>query len=614
MYFESDINRRAYNKYKNKKFDFFLNEVISNSLHSCILSKKKDKHIILNIKVNSPENISIFLSDNGQGFNNENFENFKTFDKENQEKTKNNIKSFGQGRLAIIAFVDECYCDSIYEENEKFYERKFSYPIDSSIFNNIKSKEVSKQETLTKFTFNIIGKNKLKKVENFLKKYDNEKLIAEWIFKKFFVLFQKNKDIKMEIQYNEVSTEVSIAHFSSFHKQFSIKEIENGKENIFDLYGVSSSKKEKSKIYCCAKDIVCDLPSGINFDYNLKTDKDFYLTSMYFDNLVDDVGAIIDLEHESVVNIQKKINETLDESFKEVIKENQKLTKENLSQFKDNFPSYSLFIEDEEDAEFIREPLRIENIEKIAVERKNKAEIALWKGEKTKYENQIIKSSLFNYIKHRKNILGLFKNDFLERYKQSEEKKENEALIQKILFPQSKNKYQDHENDYFLHNLWLIDDKYSLFTTAQSTVSGKKDSDIYLYCDKEQATEIVIIELKSSHNAHNPKSMIKQVQNYAKNVYNNKSGFVKGSISNTDKCIYSSYIIASNKDIKKQKEAAEEGGAVAKKIPFLSNSYYMDVVSPQPHGMRIELISYDDLYSLANSRNQNLINLMYRKS
>lgn len=156
-------------------------------------------------------------------------------------------------------------------------------------------------------------------------------------------------------------------------------------------------------------------------------------------------------------------------------------------------------------------------------------------------------------------------------------KKYNFEIIKEISIVESsmgdRPKFDNANDDvYFNHNLWLIDDKFSLFKNAKSTVNGQNASDVYLYCDNDNADEIVIIELKSTHNAHNKNDMIKQNQSICSRRIQSKEQYTTGMITNTTKCRYYGYIIASQEDIQGIFNDATMNGTVLSKIPFLDNS------------------------------------------
>ena len=287
----------------------------------------------------------------------------------------------------------------------------------------------------------------------------------------------------------------------------------------------------------------------------------------------------------------------------ESIKELKKLNK---------YPTFKGFIEKDKLLQNTRKPKTFDEIKEIACQTKVRAEIDYWDGKETKYKTEIIKSGLFDYFKHREDVLKKFSDDFLEKFTDYGDKKpENESIVHNILFQRSNDDIINNSIDvYFNHNLWLIDDKFSLFHNARSTVNGERASDIYLYCDNNKTTEVVIIELKSTHNAHNPKEMIKKINEYADDVYIGKN--IKASITNTDNAKYSGYIICAKSDIDKAISEARKQGSNPLKIPFLSDSFYLDSEFRENKKMRIELISYKDLYTLSESRNRPIIDLMYK--
>jgi len=168
-----------------------------------------------------------------------------------------------------------------------------------------------------------------------------------------------------------------------------------------------------------------------------------------------------------------------------------------------------------------------------------------------------------------------------------------------------------------LHNLWILDDKFTIFSNnfkAQSTKNGQSASDIYIWADDPEKTkEILIVELKSTTKAHNAgnkeEGMIAQVKRYAQNFYEDPTKYLNWRVD-TKNVLFAGYILANRDDIRKELRSPQSSGRF-KKIPFLENSYYSDESFTKPNvddpmdsvPIRIELYSFEDIYELASSRN-----------
>ncbi|MGP1459132.1 MAG: hypothetical protein ACTTKL_07465 [Treponema sp.] len=90
--------------------------------------------------------------------------------------------------------------------------------------------------------------------------------------------------------------------------------------------------------------------------------------------------------------------------------------------------------------------------------------------------------------------------------KEGEENKHKEEEIHNLILKRG-TKLSDTDNINHLHNLWLLDDKFTIFSETikgLSSKQGEAKSDIYLWTDNpEKVNELLILELKSPTAAHN---------------------------------------------------------------------------------------------------------------
>lgn len=108
-----------------------------------------------------------------------------------------------------------------------------------------------------------------------------------------------------------------------------------------------------------------------------------------------------------------------------------------------------------------------------------------------------------------------------------EPKPELESEVQELLFKRG-NLIDKSRDINHLHNLWILDDKFTTFSSTlkgKSTKPGEEKSDIYIWSDDPKSVkQVLILELKSTTQAHNAgnarESMIGQVKRYATDVYN----------------------------------------------------------------------------------------------
>ena len=109
--------------------------------------------------------------------------------------------------------------------------------------------------------------------------------------------------------------------------------------------------------------------------------------------------------------------------------------------------------------------------------------------------------------------------------------------------------------------------------------------------------------------------MIGQVRRYASDFYNHPEKTLNWDVDTT-KVQYLGVILARKSDINKELTSNNIGGTYDP-IPFLENSYYRDdyftPVLNKPKekvNIRIELYSFEDIYLLAQSRNEVFFRLL----
>ena len=147
-------------------------------------------------------------------------------------------------------------------------------------------------------------------------------------------------------------------------------------------------------------------------------------------------------------------------------------------------------------------------------------------------------------------------------------------------------------------------------------------SDIYIWADdKKECKQILILELKSTTQAHNAgssnESMIAQVKRYARTFHSNPKKVLNWDV-NPDEIMYLGIILASKSDIEKELSSPNVDGTYDP-IPFLNDSYFKDdkfskVANPKEKlPIRIELYSYEDIHKLASDRNDVYFRLLKKE-
>ena len=646
----SNVLNRAEKEYKNsrEKFYLLLREIISNSIQAVLIRKEKEKNasgsyipeITLNVNY-SDKRCTIDLRDNGEGFTEINSQCFDELDRINSEKERYHFHPLGQGRLAVVYFSDKANYETVYKDvNGAMRKKSFPYPKpDEGLFSLFEFDEggSNADDTYTDLRIEIDKQNSLSRANTFFKKYSDIGLLKQWMVETFFPAIVANDDLVIKLILNgdvEKITRKSIeAETESL--PFDMTFEEEGKFD-FKLWLIKSSAplKKDNPIVCFARYLIAELENG-KLRYTLDSDEGYslYLTSEYFDEHVDTKGEKIEISSSDVAVINEKVNVLLDDYFKDIITRNQEESKRNLKNFKKRFPSLDAFIPDET-VEENKGVMDEDDLVKTAIETKGKYEKRFWTQmsrpssvdddvpyEETVECQKLLNSSLHIYVKHRERILErLF--EMIKPYGENgEPKPELESEVQELLFRRG-NLLDNSKDINHLHNLWILDDKFTTFSSTlkgKSTKPGEEKSDIYIWSDDPKSVkQVLILELKSTTQAHNAgnakESMIGQVKRYATDVYNKPQQILNWN-EDTSNIQYQAIILARKADIQKEVTSISAGGKF-RRIPFLKDSRYKDDVFYPKNSdeievpIRIELYSFEDIYKLASSRNDVFFRLL----
>ncbi len=128
---KSNVLFRAEKEYKRRREGFvcLLREIISNSLHAVLIRQTKESAFVPEIELNisfndNSEMYQIDLTDNGEGFTEENRNYFEELDRKNLEKEQHHFHPLGQGRLAIVYFCDSAEYETVYKDENGNLKKK----------------------------------------------------------------------------------------------------------------------------------------------------------------------------------------------------------------------------------------------------------------------------------------------------------------------------------------------------------------------------------------------------------------------------------------------------------------------------------------------------------
>lgn len=651
---KSDVQYRAEKEYKNsrEKFYLLLREIISNSIHAVLIRQTKDSNykpkINLEVEIDD-KHCDIKLTDNGEGFTKKNSEYFEKLDVKNKEKEKLNLHPLGQGRLAIVYFADDAFYETVYKgQDNKLKKRAIYYPFSTKKtfgFDLFGEEDANTNDSYTLLTIKINSQQKLGRAKTFFNKYNEIILFKQWFIETFFPFIITNDELEITLSLNGLKENVKKQSLEaeSDYEDFNllIQNLEGiDTDYNFKLWLINSSSKinRDNKIVCFARNLRSELSRG-EIVYTIENDKSylFYLTSDFFDENVDTKGERIEIVDSFIVDrINNEITKILDNKFASIIQRNIKQTKQTFNTFKKDFPSLETFI-DEKKLEETKVIINREDFIQTAIKEKGQIEKKFWntindkdsKEKKTFEESEecqkLLNSSLQIYVRHRERVLEQLHTLIQKFDDEGNDKSELESEVHELFFRRG-NTLSQSTNINHLHNLWILDDKFTIFSNdffAKSTKNGQALSDIYIFADDPEKTkQALIIELKSTTKAHNAgksdEGMIAQVKRYARDFYNNPTKQLNWDVE-TDRIQYTAIIIANKSDINKELDS-NNSGSDYKEIPFLRNSFYKDDYFTKGSGnprdkvdIRIELYSFEDIYELAKSRNTVFFKLLKKE-
>ena len=640
---KSNVQHRAEKEYKNSREKFFLllREVISNSLHAVIIREKKDSNLIpkIDLDITLRENdCKIALRDNGEGFNQLNRECFVSLDTINIEKEKFKFHPLGQGRLAIVYFADSANYETVCKDDSGVYwKRNIPYPNTSEGLFDVEdfSKEkVQDIDTYTQLTLSISKSQTFGRAHTFFKKYNNIEKLKFWVIETFFPFLIQNNKLILNLTFNGESAAIDRKSIESEIEQVPFELSLADSKYTFTIWLIQSNSpmKGENPITCFARNLTAELSDG-KLSYQLDNNDGYklYLTSELFDECVDTKGERIEISNTDITQIQSKINETLDEKFADIIVQNKRQSNRNLTKFRNKYPSLEVFVGN--DALSNEKSVVLESdIVRRAVEEKSRIEKKFWTSIDTdpidddnrfadsEECQKLLNSSLHIYVKHRESVLKQLHSLLPQFTEDGEPKPELESTVHELFFKRG-TVLDKSSNINHLHNLWIIDDKFTTFSNnfkAKSTKNGQSLTDIYIWADDPEKTrQVLLIEIKSTTKAHNAgdkhEGMIDQIHRYVRSFYNNPRKHLNWDVD-TDKIQYTAIILASKSDIVKELMSTSDGGSYTQ-IPFLENSYYKDDFFPKTSpkdkmAIRVELYSFEDIYYLASSRNDVFFRLL----
>lgn len=467
------------------------------------------------------------ITDNGIGFNNEQFERFNTY-----RDVRKNYKNLGSGRLQYVHYFGDTTVKSIFEQEGKFFEREFvvskrnDFLKQNAIVKHRSCKEIDNSKTGTTVSFSSLLENS--GVYNDL----TETILKERLLERYIHYFchNKNRLPKISIEFYVQSklirkTSISKTDIPNVDKTQSIQLLyskrgikggieKTGKTEDFTIeaFKINKSILKENKLNLVSKGEVVE-ESGINLE-NLsgneviKGKKFLFLVSGDFiDERDTNLRGVLNIptkeeffkdafakeEEIFVEDIQEEVNKTIDRMYPEIEEVKQK-HQESFIRLKEMFllddetaKDISISVKDSEsdilkkfyeaeakktasmDAE-IKES--IDKLDKLDTRSPN------YEEELEKEIDRLVKAiplqnkkTLTHYVARRKLVLDLL-DKILSRQLQVQQQKGNydEALIHNLLF-------QKGSNDTKNSDLWIINEDFIYFKGSSEKQLSKLEID-----------------------------------------------------------------------------------------------------------------------------------------
>ena len=589
---------------------------------------------------------NFIITDNGNGFNRENYESF--LEAYSQLKVKKGCK--GIGRFLWLKAFDNVKVESTYQENGKWYFRTFSFGLDKGVSPENNVTEIHEGNTHNQTNVSLFGfkENYRDQVSGSL---DNlAKKLVEHCLPYFImgsvprIVLQDNRGNDLDINDYYKNTYEDSLHkdeFTLHGQQYSIYHVlvaQGTDKNVLHLCANNREVKSidlKDKIPNMQKRL--DLESGSYFYVG-------YLTGNYLDSAVnmersefifDDLPVMGKSssvgESEIVDKCVENIKAYLYDDLSKIAEEKKKQIDDYVHAKKPQY-RYLLNLHPEiydqipaglEESKLDLELYRQQQSWEYAVAKKGK-EIEEWVRKSATDDpefqslfdkycdliSDLSRAGLAEYVAKRKTVVNLLENAIQIN---AVGKYSKEERIHRIICPMQTT---SDEIEFDNMNLWLIDDRlaYHRYLASDKRIDsmppvevvGNRRTDITIFdaahsyaADSDQLNSITIVEFKRPmrNDMSDNNDPVGQVLKYVKLI---KEGKVKkangrdfGDMSNVS---FYCYIIG---DLTEMMRESAEGRNLRKTQDRQGYFGYNE-----PYGVYIEVISYDKLLKDVKQRNQ----------
>ncbi len=489
----SDIKGRLL-KFKLPKTDSIMaiHEAVVNSIHADAdkitveLLRNGDENLTGNKKVNN-----VIITDNGTGFNEENFNSFTKID--STFKLAKGGK--GIGRLAWLKVFNKVVINSTYKKDKQYFNRTihFSDELDKEL--GVIEAKSEATSVLTEITLQGIKEdyynNFPKKIESLSEKILYHCLLYFMTNDSFDILVKDSgNEISLRRLYDEsIKGKKKTLDFETDNKRFTLNYMTiSGKGEKDKNHKLKFTANNREVLEEKLKEFNPLFEDGFESEAENESEKKYilaYLEGKYLDELVTDDRTGFNFTRGDLFLNKKDIGEKVAEKLQDVYSDNIEISKnknkEKINQFLAMNPEYrALYKNNDSIVEKINQNTASEKIEDLFHSQARKSSKNIKKKIKSfdfdgdyqaefesisKEAKSLNSYELSAYILHRKVILELL--DKMISKKQNDEKYHYEEDVHKLIFPMRKD---GEAVDYHEHNLWLLDDRLSYYNFLASDI------------------------------------------------------------------------------------------------------------------------------------------------
>lgn len=510
----------------NDKLDFWqpIYEALSNSLEA----NATQIDVYLNTKANLLNEDcldSIQVVDNGDGFDQANFESFNEF----LSAHKRNKGCKGIGHFTWLKVFQNVHIES-YTKDSSYLNFAFNTEYDPTAV-KITPVEGPSPSTSIEFQGILQNYNNAPIIISDLDKIKNQ--IENHLIVKLSLMNNDGKSFSINIHHNKEMVTINNANIIKLSsKQFSLSDPENQHSYLFNLYYsfFDATPKRRDLFYCANGRTVIQFSNSIKID-QLPDNSSLImlLTSPYFDERVSNLRNRFTFElsenNPSLTNpipfpkineqLQKTVDQVIIQKYPTFIERNEDTIQACITEF----PYLGKYIR--QDTTLIKNKKKIiEKAQKAYKEEKESVKQAFYSmlqkqnidetefSEMLSKVNDISARELTQYFLYREQILNAL-------YKLKEENSEIEKKLHDLLAPRGTVSIAEDKH-YYDTNIWLLDDKYLTYSEMfsdksikvikehlgaenQKTFGEYKEPDLTIFYNNigEENKDLVVIELKA---------------------------------------------------------------------------------------------------------------------